>query len=86
MRCHICDAALENPTYNRDLQQWEPCGTCLEIIFSVFEDAPEKEKNDDGPEDAAIDDEGNLARDYSLQEYRYGQVKDDTDTFLSEET
>jgi hypothetical protein len=42
MRCKICDSMMSKPTWNKDLQDWEVCGDCLEVIFSVFEDSPEE--------------------------------------------
>jgi hypothetical protein len=32
---------MENPTWNRNLKDWEVCGVCLEVIFNTFEDAPD---------------------------------------------
>lgn len=45
MRCHICDATLsaEQIQWNRDHEDWDPCGTCLEVINNVFEHASEEE-------------------------------------------
>ena len=51
MRCKICDSSMEKPVWNRQLNDWEVCGVCLEIIFSVFTDAPEKEKEDEPSEE-----------------------------------
>lgn len=47
MRCHICDANLENPTWNRDHEEYDPCGTCLIAISEVFGDRPEDEMTDE---------------------------------------
>lgn len=33
---------LSDIKWNKQLEDWEVCGECLEIIFSVFEDAPEQ--------------------------------------------
>lgn len=60
MRCFICDAAIDNPKYNRDHEQWEPCGTCLEVISDtlgafkdqvvwVEEDLPEARSSQNHP-------------------------------------
>lgn len=38
MRCNICDASLTNPVFNRQLNTWEPCGTCLEAISDCIND------------------------------------------------
>lgn len=32
MRCHICDAAISDPQYNRDHDDWDPCMACQEVI------------------------------------------------------
>lgn len=39
MRCHICDTTLsENEiSWNKDHKDWNPCGTCQEVIDNVFE-------------------------------------------------
>jgi len=47
MRCKICDSIIDQPKFNKQLDDWEVCGECLEIIFSVFEDYPEQDKDDD---------------------------------------
>jgi hypothetical protein len=58
MRCNICDSVLEKPIWNAQLKGWEPCTTCLDVIFSVFEDYPapaeeqEEKELDSSPEDA----------------------------------
>lgn len=55
MRCVICDAVLNEPDYNRDLQAYEPCGTCLAVISDAvgsFGDKPYAEEDqlvDDSP-------------------------------------
>lgn len=38
MRCHICNSVLSPPEINQnsDHQDWEPCGTCLDIINDIF--------------------------------------------------
>jgi hypothetical protein len=38
MRCKICDSLINAPVWNNELQDWEVCTTCLDIINSVFED------------------------------------------------
>jgi cytidine deaminase len=40
MRCHICNADLPKPSFNRDHEDFDPCGTCLEVINNVFHDEP----------------------------------------------
>lgn len=41
MRCKICDTTLSDPKWNKQLNDWEICGTCLEIAMSAFEDKPD---------------------------------------------
>lgn len=36
MRCAICDRAIENPVWNSDLQQWEICSTCLDVVHDAL--------------------------------------------------
>lgn len=46
MRCAICDRTL-NPNeikYNKDHDEFDPCGVCLEIIGEVFEDNLEEDE------------------------------------------
>lgn len=40
MKCHICDATLGDSEikYNKDCQEYDPCGYCLQIISEVFDD------------------------------------------------
>ena len=51
MRCKICDSSMEKPVWNRQLGDWEVCGVCLEIIFSVFTDSPEQERDEEPTEE-----------------------------------
>lgn len=32
MRCYICNRVLEEPQYNRDHEDYDPCNTCLDVI------------------------------------------------------
>jgi ferredoxin len=43
MRCHICNATLSpaEVQYNRDHEDWDPCGTCLDAIGDIFNDDDE---------------------------------------------
>lgn len=38
MKCAICDATLgeEEVRFNREHDEWDPCGVCKEIISEVF--------------------------------------------------
>jgi 23S rRNA C2498 (ribose-2'-O)-methylase RlmM len=57
MRCKICDSVMNKPTWNKDLNDWEVCGDCLEVIFNVFEDAPERYQEveeDETPEEVEL--------------------------------
>jgi hypothetical protein len=38
MRCDICDSLLANPTFNRQLDTWEPCETCTAVIVDCLND------------------------------------------------
>lgn len=43
MRCHICDRVLEEPKFNKDLNAYEPCDTCMAVILDTigtFTDRP----------------------------------------------
>lgn len=45
MKCHVCDKTLSDKEvqWNRDHQDWDPCGTCLEVINNLFEHPSEEE-------------------------------------------
>lgn len=45
MRCNICDRILspEEVHFNRDHDDFDPCGTCLEVINNIFEHPDEAE-------------------------------------------
>lgn len=36
MRCHICDRVLNEPKYNHDAREYDPCGTCIEVIEATL--------------------------------------------------
>jgi hypothetical protein len=36
MRCYICNSILEDPQYNLDHEDYDPCPTCLAVIEDVF--------------------------------------------------
>ena len=43
MRCHICDRCLDEPKFNKDMQAYEPCDTCMAVILDTvgsYEDRP----------------------------------------------
>jgi len=44
MRCRICNAVLTEKEiqFNRQHNDWDPCGTCLEVIDEVFSNEPEE--------------------------------------------
>lgn len=45
MKCFICDKTLsgDEVQFDRDHQEWDPCGTCLDVINNVFEPKSEEE-------------------------------------------
>lgn len=47
MRCFICDRVLEEPRFNMDHDDYEPCETCMAVINDTL----------DGYKDNAIQDE-----------------------------
>lgn len=54
MRCNICDTVLtENEVkFNLFHQEFDPCGTCLEVIDGVFEDpVPDDQRKPDSEEE-----------------------------------
>lgn len=54
MRCNICNASLSKPTYNEQLQGYEPCGTCLDVIndaVGTFYDKPYANEDELGYDD-----------------------------------
>jgi cytidine deaminase len=44
MRCHICNSVLEENEikWNKDHEDYDPCGVCLDIINEVFEPLDEE--------------------------------------------
>ncbi len=55
MRCYICDSHLDNPQWSAKHQDWEPCGTCQEVIDNVFEDLLEEEEDTTNYEEEIIE-------------------------------
>ena len=53
MKCFICDATLskDEVRYNRDHQEFDPCGTCLQAIAEVFEQKDEEQIDKELTED-----------------------------------
>lgn len=54
MRCAICDSVLsENEVkWNMFHGEFDPCGTCLEVIDAVFEDPiPDEQRKPDSEEE-----------------------------------
>jgi cytidine deaminase len=45
MKCYICDKQLADDeiSFNSQHKDFEPCGTCLEIIENVFEPLDEEQ-------------------------------------------
>lgn len=62
MKCHICDATLSESEvkYNRQAQEWEPCGVCLHIINEVFEDPIEEDEFREENQEVEIADDFSL--------------------------
>lgn len=43
MRCYICNKVIDEPTYNQDHQDYDPCDTCrviIEDLLASYEDQP----------------------------------------------
>ncbi len=36
MRCHICNMLLEEPVYNSDHKDYDPCPSCLVVIHDTL--------------------------------------------------
>lgn len=48
MRCHICDRLLNEPKYNPDIGEFEPCDTCMAVVeetLAGFTDAPSAQED-----------------------------------------
>lgn len=59
MRCAICDRLLSEPNFNKDIETWEPCDTCMEVILqtlSGYHDRPAVEDDELGDEPLPQDD------------------------------
>lgn len=43
MRCRICNRVLDEPKFNKELDAYEPCDTCMAVILDTvgsFYDRP----------------------------------------------
>jgi hypothetical protein len=58
MRCNICDSLLSQPRYNRELEAWEPCETCTEVIQDCLNDLKDNAVFVEDDEFAALDEAG----------------------------
>jgi hypothetical protein len=58
MRCNICDRTLQpgEIKFNKDHEEFDPCGVCLEVINNVFEDHLEEDEMRviDSPEEEQV--------------------------------
>lgn len=51
MRCYICNAIIEEPQFNADHKDYEPCEHCLLIVedtLASYEDRPSAGEDDLG--------------------------------------
>lgn len=62
MHCNICDRDISEPNYNRELEAFEPCDTCMEVIrdtIAGYTDKASADEDDFGdpflPEDVLSD-------------------------------
>lgn len=67
MKCYICNADIDDPQFNADHGDFDPCGTCLAIIAdAVGNNDKASAEEDDLPEEdplyglyiASTDEEG----------------------------
>lgn len=58
MRCHICDVELSETEIQQDEEgKWEPCKTCLDIVFdTAYSDG--FKPDGDGSVQELLDEEG----------------------------
>ena len=56
MRCHICDKVLDESeiAFDKNHDEFDPCGTCLQAIQEVFDDSPEDDEWREVDEDALL--------------------------------
>jgi hypothetical protein len=75
MKCNICDAPLDEPKFNPDINTFDPCDTCLAVIedtLASYEDSPRLDK--------PSADEGDLGGPDPVFEELYPQRYDPFDT------
>jgi hypothetical protein len=51
MRCHICDRPLNEPKFNPEVGNYDPCDTCIEVIedtLASYTDKPAATEDDLG--------------------------------------
>lgn len=48
MRCHICDRVIDDPKYNPDLGEIDPCDICMEVIEDTLAGFTEKPSASEG--------------------------------------
>lgn len=49
MRCYICDRVIDEPNFNSDHEDYEPCDSCLRVIedtLASFESRPAVAEDD----------------------------------------
>lgn len=54
MRCFICDRVIDEPNFNADHNDYEPCETCQRVIEETvgqFEARPSVDEDELGAED-----------------------------------
>lgn len=42
MRCHICDRVLDEPEFNKDMDAYEPCPTCMTVVNDLLGEFADK--------------------------------------------
>lgn len=57
MKCHICDAGLNEPKFNPDIGNFEPCDTCMAVIedtLASYLDLPAASEDEFGGPDPIL--------------------------------
>jgi len=65
MRCHICDSSIDKPIWNSELNNWEICSTCMEVVMTTFEDYPSIEEESKKELDNIEEEDYNILKDVS---------------------